>query len=160
MGYRHRRPSLRSGIVLGAGLGGFVDGIVLHQLVQWHAMFSARVPPTDMTAMRVNMWADGWFHAGTWCVVFLGVLLLRADAMRAVQGERPLPSFGAFVGQLLFGWGAFNLVEGVVDHHLLQLHHVRDLPVHVPFYDWIFLAAGGVGLLALGWVMMRSPGRR
>ncbi|MFH9118580.1 DUF2243 domain-containing protein [Streptomyces globisporus] len=26
------------GIILGVGLGGFVDGILLHQLLQWHHM--------------------------------------------------------------------------------------------------------------------------
>ena len=29
----------------------------------------------------------------------------------------------AFTGDLLHGWGTFNLIEGVVDHHLLNLHH-------------------------------------
>jgi uncharacterized membrane protein len=53
------------------------------------------------------------------------------------------------------GWGLFNLVEGVIDHHLLDLHHVRDLPVHLPAYDWVFLAVGGVGLVALGWLLAR-----
>ena len=30
-----------AGIVLGLGLGGFVDGIALHQIMQWHNMGSA-----------------------------------------------------------------------------------------------------------------------
>ena len=30
-------------------------------------------------------------------------------------------------------------MEGIVDHHFLELHHVRDLPAHVPMYDWLFL---------------------
>jgi uncharacterized membrane protein len=51
--------------------------------------------------------------------------------------------------------GVFNLVEGIIDHHVLQLHHVRDLPMHVPAYDWIFLLVGGVGFIALGLVMSR-----
>jgi uncharacterized membrane protein len=59
-------------------------------------------------------------------------------------------------GEMLLGWGAFNLVEGVIDHHLLQLHHVRDLPAHVPAYDWMFLAVAGVGLIAAGWWMSRA----
>src|SRR5215212_10407320 len=36
------RPPVRRitgpGVVLGLGLGGFVDGIVLHQVLQWHHM--------------------------------------------------------------------------------------------------------------------------
>jgi uncharacterized membrane protein len=27
---------------------------------------------------------------------------------------------------LLAGWGVFNIVEGLIDHQLLGLHHVRD----------------------------------
>ena len=33
-----------AGIVLGLGLGGFVDGIALHQIMQWHNMGSAVLP--------------------------------------------------------------------------------------------------------------------
>jgi uncharacterized membrane protein len=51
---------------------------------------------------------------------------------------------------MLLGWGAFNLAEGVIDHHLLGLHHVRDLPLHVPLYDSLFLAIGGVGFIVVG----------
>jgi uncharacterized membrane protein len=96
---------------------------------------------------------DGLFHSATWIVTLIGVYMLRTDT----HAEQT-PRIPAFTGQLLFGWGAFNLTEGVIDHHLLNLHHVRDLPVHVPFYDWVFLAIGGLGLLAIGWLLMR--GRR
>ena len=61
-----------------------------------------------------------------------------------------LPTVPQFVGQLLIGWGIFNLVEGVIDHHLLELHHVRDMPAHVPLYDWLFLGIGGVLFIATG----------
>jgi uncharacterized membrane protein len=75
---------------------------------------------------------------------------LWGDVRRDARGE----TMTAFTGQLIFGWGAFNLVEGVVDHHLLGLHHVRDVPVHVPLYDWLFLGLGGIGLLGIGWMLM------
>jgi uncharacterized membrane protein len=54
------------------------------------------------------------------------------------------------------GWGMFNLVEGSIDHHLLALHHVRDLPVHFPLYDWVFLVVFGLGLIAVGRYMSRA----
>jgi uncharacterized membrane protein len=60
---------------------------------------------------------------------------------------------------MLAGWGWFNLVEGLVDHHLLQLHHVRDLPEHVPAYDWAFLLVGGVGFIVLGMLLRNSRPR-
>jgi len=146
---------LTAGVVLGVGLGGFADGIALHQIAQWHNMGSAVLPPTTMEAMRRNMAWDGWFHAAMWTITVAGVFGLWRGAR--VGG---IPSSATqLTGQLLFGWGVFNLVEGVVDHHLLQLHHVRDLPAHVPLYDWVFLALGG-GLLAfVGWRLMSLPGR-
>jgi uncharacterized membrane protein len=42
----------------------------------------------------------------------------------------------------------------VIDHHLLGLHHVRDLPAHVPLYDWLFLAIAGVGFIIVGRLLM------
>jgi len=33
-------PLIAAGIFLGLGLGGFVDGILLHQILQWHHMLS------------------------------------------------------------------------------------------------------------------------
>jgi uncharacterized membrane protein len=144
---------LRAGIVLGVGLGGFADGIALHQIAQWHNMGSAVLPPHTMAAMSQNMVWDGLFHAGTWLITLTGVYLLWSAALAGTVVE----SNRRFTGQLIFGWGGFNLVEGIIDHHLLGIHHVRDMPVHVPAYDWLFLAVGGLGLLALGWLMMRTP---
>jgi uncharacterized membrane protein len=141
-----------AGIILGLGLGGFVDGILLHQIVHWHNMGSAVVPPTTMQAMTENMRWDGLFHAAVWVLTVIGVYRLLADARRG----RLLPDPTAFTGLLILGWGVFNLIEGVFDHHLLGLHHVRDLPVHEPLYDWVFLAVGGLGFILLGWLLARG----
>jgi len=146
------RSRSAAALVLGTGLGGFADGIALHQIAQWHNMGSAVVPPTTMEAMKQNMAWDGWFHAVVWVASVAGVYLLLRDARRG----KPLPTTRAFTGQLFVGWGSFNLVEGLIDHHLLDLHHVRDLPVHVPAYDWAFLAVGGAGFVILGWLLSRG----
>jgi hypothetical protein len=84
-------------------------------------------------------------------LTIVGVYLLLGHA----RTGRLLPDNRSFTGQLLLGWGAFNLVEGIIDHHLLEIHHVRDLPMHVPLYDWLFLGIGGVGLLVIGWWLAR-----
>jgi uncharacterized membrane protein len=146
----HATPSFRAGVTLGVGLGGFVDGILLHQIVHWHNMGSAVLPPDSMPALQANMRWDGLFHAAAWTIAVAGTYLLLHDGRRGV-----LPSPVAFTGQLLMGWGLFNLVEGLIDHHILQLHHVHDLPIHLPVYDWLFLGFGGVGLLLAGWSMNR-----
>jgi uncharacterized membrane protein len=133
-------------------LGGFLDGIVLHQIVQWHNMGSAVLPPTTMAAMKQNMVWDGFFHLAVWICTLVGVYWLLLDARRGL----PLPKPVALSGLLILGWGLFNLVEGVIDHQLLGLHHVRDLPDHVPLYDWLFLGIGGAGFILLGSVMARK----
>jgi uncharacterized membrane protein len=105
-----------AGILIGVGMGGFVDGIVLHQILQWHNMLSHVVPPHTMDTMRVNMTWDGLFHALTWVITLVGILQLR----RAAYAHDPMPSARAFTGQLILGWGIFNLVEGVIDHRFWQ----------------------------------------
>jgi uncharacterized membrane protein len=141
------------GIVLGLGLGGFVDGILLHQILHWHNMGSAKVPPVTVEAMQQNMRWDGLFHAVTWVATALGVYLLLRDA----RNGRALPDYLALTGQLILGWGVFNLVEGLIDHVILGIHHVRDLPVYVPLYDWVFLLVGGLGFILLGQMLSRQP---
>jgi uncharacterized membrane protein len=142
------------GILLGLGLGGFVDGIVLHQILQWHHMLSGErgdEPLDTVAGLEANTVGDGLFHAATWTLVVLGVVLLYrrlggADARR--------PSLVPLAGLLLAGWGIFNLVEGLVDHHLLELHHVRD-DVDDPLpWDLAFLASGVV-LIGAGWWLAR-----
>jgi uncharacterized membrane protein len=144
-------PHMAAGVVLGLGLGGFADGIALHQIAQWHSMGSAVLPPITMDAMKRNMAWDGWFHAATLVITTTGVFFLLSAARRRL----PLPSPSQLSGQMLLGWGLFNLVEGLVDHHLLEIHHVRDMPAHVPMYDWLFLGVAGVGFILLGWLLSR-----
>jgi uncharacterized membrane protein len=130
-------------LLLGIGLGGFLDGTVLHQIAHWHQMLSAQVAPETIEAMRRNMSADGWFHFAAWGVTFAGVLVLWSG----IRGPGRLPSTRTLLGYMLVGWGAFNLVEGVIAHHILELHHVRDLPTHIVFYDWAFLIVSGALIL-------------
>jgi uncharacterized membrane protein len=101
-----------------------------------------------MEAMRQNMAWDGWFHAVMLVVTIAGVFLLLREATRG----RQIPVARGLAGQMLVGWGAFNVVEGVVDHLLLGIHHVRDVPSYVAWYDWVFLAAS-VPIIAAGWML-------
>jgi uncharacterized membrane protein len=49
---------------------------------------------------------------------------------------------------LLAGWGVFNVVEGLIDHQLLGIHHVRD-DLGAPLgWDLAFLAFGVVLIVA------------
>ena len=76
-------------------------------------------------------------------------------ALWAAGRRGAIPAGRHFLGHLVLGWGLFNLLEGVVDHHLLNLHHVVDLPVHVPLFDWVFLGVGGGLFVLLGALLAR-----
>jgi uncharacterized membrane protein len=146
-----RTPLVAAGILLGAGLGGFVDGIVLHQILQWHNMLSGQLPPDTLVRAKVNMYWDGLFHAAVWVLTVVGLAMLWS-----ATGRADVPHSGrTLLGGLLLGWGLFNVVEGIIDHEVLGLHHVYEYtPNHLPA-DLGFL---GFGLLLLlsGWALVRA----
>jgi uncharacterized membrane protein len=146
------RPLASAAIVLGLGLGGFVDGIVFHQVLQWHHMATSHADPTVAGDLGLNMRLDGLFHAATWLLVALGLALLHR-AWRRADGP---PDGRVLLGGLLAGWGIFNLVEGVVDHHLLGIHHVH--PSGALAWDLAFLAFGAALVLG-GWSVARAGAR-
>jgi uncharacterized membrane protein len=146
----HHGPVISSGILLGTGLGGFVDGIVLHQMLQWHNMLSSVRPPTDLITMKYNMLWDGLFHAFTWLMTAAGLARLWKAGQRA---DVPW-STETFVGSLFLGWGLFNLIEGLIDHQLLGIHHVHP-GAHQLAWDLGFLASG-VLMIAGGYAAVRA----
>jgi uncharacterized membrane protein len=150
----NRRPLISAGTMLGIGMGGFVDGIVLHQMLQVHNMLSAKRPKDSIVNMEVNMFWDGLFHAFTWGMTALGLWML----WRAVRRQDVPLSGRTLFGAMVFGWGLFNLVEGVIDHHVLHIHHVVER-LGVSVWDWLFLGVGGVGFIALGWAIIGSARR-
>jgi uncharacterized membrane protein len=145
------RRVVTAGVVLGVGMGGFVDGILFHQILQTHGMLSAKIGRATLAAVEVNMFWDGLFHAVTWTVTAVGIALL----WRAASHARVQPRSSVVLGGALLGWGAFNLVEGVIDHHVLGVHHViENAANHLP-YDLAFLASGVV-FSCVGALMVRS----
>lgn len=146
-----RTPLISAGILIGAGLGGFVDGILFHQILQLHNMLSARIPPNTLVNAKINMYWDGLFHLAVWVMTVVGLAML----WRAV-GQPDAPRSGkTFIGSLLIGWGLFNLVEGIIDHHLLGIHHVYEYASSISVWDLTFLASG-VALLLSGWTLTRA----
>jgi uncharacterized membrane protein len=152
---RVTQPLLTSAILLGCGMGALFDGILLHQIAQWHNMLSSVRPPTDLAAMKYNMLWDGLFHAAAWLTTGLGIEKLWACGRRSdvIWSNR------TFGGGLLLGWGTFNLLEGVLDHHVFQLHHVHPGYAEAA-WDWAFLAWGSVMLLAGMLLAKRTVGAR
>lgn len=146
----NRRPLISAGLLLGVGLGGFVDGIVFHQILQIHNMLSAKRPPTTVVNIETNMVWDGLFHAFTWTVTVLGLFML----FRAGRRINVPWSGKILLGAMIAGWGLFNLVEGFINHHILHVHHVVER-LGTSVWDWVFLGSG-VLLLVAGWLMIRS----
>src|SRR3954465_10955497 len=111
-------PLSRSGLVLGLGLGGFVDGILLHQILGWHHMIctTATCQAETVEALKRQNTQDGFFHAAVWVLTVFGIgMLFRTRRLPAGTADGAL-----LVGGMLAGWGWFNLVEGLIDHQLLQ----------------------------------------
>lgn len=148
---RTSRPVIAAGTILGIGMGGFVDGILLHQILQVHAMLSARLPLDTMDNMKANMTADGLFHAALWFATLIGIVML----FNAAKRPDVLWSGRALYGSMLLGWGVFNVVEGVIDHHVLHLHHLIER-LGLSVWDWAFLAFGGA-LIVLGALIAKQP---
>ena len=147
--------------VLGIGLGGFVDGILLHQIFQWHHMLTSTGdhPRDTVAGLEANTLADGFFHLSTWILVAVATML----TVRAWREGKLAPPWRGHVGLMLSGWGAFNLIEGVIDHQILDIHHVRDDLGGPLGWDVGFLLFGlalVIGGLLLARSGERSPQRR
>jgi uncharacterized membrane protein len=139
-------------ILLGIGLGALLNNVLLQQILQWHGMLSSRVPLASLEAVHKNLEAAGWFNLVAVGVCFGAAWML----VRAIRDSGRVPSRLGFVSYVLLGWGVFNLIEGVVYHHVLELHHVHDQPALDPLYDWLYLLGSGVGFIVLS-LALRDP---
>jgi uncharacterized membrane protein len=150
-------PTKAPALLLGLGLGGFVDGIVLHEILQWHHMIShvQNNPVRTLAGLEANVVADGVFHVASWLLVTAGSTL----TVVAWRQGRLAPNWSFHVGLLLAGWGVFNLAEGIIDHQILGVHHVRD-DLGAPLsWDIGFLVLGAL-LAAAGWTLHMRGARQ
>lgn len=64
------------------------------------------------------------------------------------------------MGAMVTGFGIFNIVEGIIDHQILGIHHVNET-VHPD--QWIYWDLGflvwGVLMLAGGWFLLQAGKR-
>lgn len=142
---------ITAGLCLGIGLGGFFTDIVLQQILQLHRMLSSVVPPVTLAAERFNMAWDGIAALMNLIMTLTGVGLLFRAARRC-----DTLSSGVLVGAMLFGWGMFIIVGGVIDHHLFGVHHVCSHPNQLAF-DLAYLIFGAT-LMLIGASITRRCG--
>ena len=111
-----------------------------------------RLSPTSVSELKINTLWDGLFHATTYVFVVMGLIVLG----RASWGRHIRWSTKLLAGTLLIGFGLFNLVEGILNHHLLGIHHVNET---VPREQWIFWDVGfltwGAAMLLGGWFLLK-----
>lgn len=139
-----------AGIVLGLGQGGFFDGIVFHQLLQWHHMFSSIETDMTVAGLELNTLGDGLFHLLDWLLTLTGIFLLWRAGVRSEQSWSGRVLFGS----ILMGAGLFNLIEGIIDHHWLGIHHLRSGEAQL-LWDLGFLGSGLL-LVLIGYFLIRS----
>ena len=149
------RSKLLPSVLLGIGLGGFIDGIVLHQILQWHHMVTSQAccPADTVSGLERNTLGDGIFHAGTWVVTVIGMLA----TVRAWRAGDLAPPWVAHWGGLIMGWGIFNAAD--TGNHILGVHHIRD-DLGGPIGWDIGFAVFAVILIAIGWAMVRAGAER
>jgi uncharacterized membrane protein len=129
-------------VLAGAATAGLLDGILLHRILGWHHLLSARIPDA-----RANELADGLFDLAMLALLLSGVAML---AREHLPGR-------VLAGLALVGAGVFHMFDTVVFHLLLGLHHIH--PAHAAFADTAFAVVGAAFLLA-GSAMLRAEARR
>lgn len=127
---------------MGVGVAGFIDETVFHQILHWHHFY-------DKGSANAGLVSDGFFHAGSWICMVVGIFLF-ADLQRR---RMTLPK-RVWAGALL-GWGGFQVYDGLVQHKLLGLHQIRYAVDLLP-YDLAWNIGGGLGVL-IGVLLLFGP---
>lgn len=109
----------RPGLAAGVGLGAFVDGIVFHQILQWHHFVSDDVSMTSLAGLETNTLWDGIFHVFSWTICAAGIWMLWKAGR-----DGTMPARNVLLGAMLVGWGAFSAIDGVLLHLVAGLHHL------------------------------------
>jgi uncharacterized membrane protein len=146
-----RVPFLAASMIAGIGLGGFIDGIILHQILQWHEMLTAKIPADTVVNKSVNMFWDGIFHLFTLITTILGIYLV----WRVCKREAMNKSGYLLISGILIGWGIFNIIEGVINHHILRLHNVNEYSPYTSVWNYGFLTFSVV-LILIGLILFKK----
>ncbi len=139
-----------AGGLIGLAFGGFMDGILLHQILQWHHLLSGWRPGTTVSLMRMHITWDGLFHAAHHLFLAFGVALL---------WPRPEESSGrGFGAWFAIGFGSWHVRDAVLDHWILGLHRIRQEADNPLFWDLLFFGVG-VASIVLGALRLRRGPR-
>lgn len=148
----NRQPLIIAAILLGLGQAGFFDGIVFHQLLQWHHMFTNVESSNTVSGLELNTLGDGLFHLADWLFTLTGLVVL----WLAVKRDNVSKSTSVFIGAFCIGAGTFNIIEGILSHHILQIHHVKP-GAHQLAWDLGFIGAGVLSAIVGWFILNREP---
>ncbi|WP_436255796.1 DUF2243 domain-containing protein [Neorhizobium sp. LjRoot104] len=133
-----------AGLALGFGLGGFFDGILLHQVLQWHHLLSG----LDLAGrdVRFLIMTDGLFHVLMYVITGAGLWLL----WRSRSGlSKPQAGLGLHAHALI-GFGTWHIIDALLSHWLLGLHRIR-MDVETPLiWDLVWFGVFGLAPLLIG----------
>lgn len=145
-------PFTWAGYLLGFGLGGFFDGILLHQILQWHHLLSLVDGVGDL---RNQVIFDGLFHALMYVIAFLGVtLLIRSRSSLNVSGGTRW-----LFGSMLLGFGAWHVADSVLSHWILGIHRIKIDSPNPLFWDLSWFVLFAVGPIVGGLVLRKAKGQ-
>ncbi|WP_137391856.1 DUF2243 domain-containing protein [Rhodoligotrophos defluvii] len=147
------RRSVWAAYLLGFALGGFFDGILLHQILQWHHLLSLVEGVGDLRAQVIY---DGLFHALMYVIGLAGLILL----LGARQELRTLPGSGILVGSALIGFGAWHVADAVLSHWLLGIHRIKLDSPNPLLWDLFWFVLFGLLPIALGWQLRNQAQAR
>ncbi|HEY8563863.1 MAG TPA: DUF2243 domain-containing protein [Beijerinckiaceae bacterium] len=150
---RPKRGLLLAGGVIGIALGGFFDGILLHQILQWHHFLSL-VPGEALRDLKNQIIADGAFHVLMYVIAAVGLLML----WRARAGLNGAGAGRCLLGSVLLGFGIWQVIDVVVFHWIIGIHRIRvDVPEPLP-WDIGWMIVFGAPALVAGWLILRRAG--
>lgn len=136
-------------LFLGFALGGFFDGILLHQILQWHHLLSG---VDGLEDLRTQVLADGFFHAVMYLIAAIALVLLWRRRAALSQSRDGAVLWGAAA----IGFGTWHLLDGILSHWIIGLHRIKmDSPTPL-VWDLIWFVVFGIGPVLLGLRLRRG----
>jgi len=144
-----------AGYLLGFAFGGFFDGILLHQVLQWHHLLSG-VGQAPFDDLRTQILADGLFHGAMYVVAAIGIWKLLRARYQLVDPA----SDRRLLADALIGFGIWHIVDAVLSHWVLGIHRIRMDSPNPLAWDMLWFALFGVLFVAAGIMLRRRPPSR
>lgn len=145
------KPFTLSAYLIGFGLGGFFDGILLHQILQWHHLLSLVDGVGDI---HNQVLFDGLFHAVMYVIAAVGLVLLTRS-----RQNFDLPKANTwFLATSLLGFGIWHVLDSFLSHWILGIHRIRIDSDDPLFWDLLWFALFAIGPIAAGLLLRKKAG--